>query len=202
MWFITWMPNERARFAMDKHWTSNPLFKTQLGRNYELHHCQLNSDKLYSRIGLYEDIYQLISVHPEILEFHKPAFSISKFLFDEGNLPEPLFDSCPGTKTEWAFDYTGKIYSCTATVGKEGEELGTFYPELRLNEEIIEEWETRDILSIKECRNCNLSLACGGGCASVAKNQTGKLHSPDCRPIKELLELGIATYFRDELEAD
>ena len=191
-----------ARFAIDKKWTSNPLFKTQLGRNYELHHCQMNSDKLYTRIGLYEDIYQLIHAHPEILEFHKPAFSISKFLFEEGNLPDPLFDSCPGTKTEWAFDYSGKIYSCTATVGKEGEELGTFYPDVRLNEERIEEWESRDILAIEKCRTCNLSLVCGGGCASVAKNQTGKLHSPDCRPVKELLELGIATYFREELDAD
>lgn len=184
-----------SNFAIEKAWTLNPLFKTQLGRNYELHHCQSEESKLYSRIAMYEDIYELMKKHPYIAEFHKPAFSISKFLFEQGMLPDPLFDSCPGTKTEWAFDYTGKIYSCTATVGKQGEELGTYFPKVELKDNIIEEWESRDVFSIEECHNCTLRLACGGGCASVAKNKSGTVHSPDCRPIKELLELGVAHYF-------
>jgi uncharacterized protein len=184
-----------ARFAIDSGWTKSPLFKTQLGRNYELHHCQSASSRLYSRIEMYRDIYNLLKEYPFIAEFHKPAFSVSKFLFEEGKLPEPLFDACPGTKTEWAFDFTGKIYSCTATVGKAGEELGTFYPTQKLDEEKILEWQNRDVLSIEKCNTCNLQLACGGGCGSVAKNASGKINSPDCRPIKELLELGMAHYF-------
>jgi len=184
-----------ARFAIDRGWTKSIFFKTQLGRNYELHHCQSASSLLYSRIEMYNDIYHLLKKHKFIEEFHKPAFSVSKFLFEQGELPEPLFDSCPGTKTEWAFDYSGKIYSCTATVGKPGEELGTFYPSVSVDESQVCDWQNRDVLSIAKCRNCELQLACGGGCASVAKNATGSLNSPDCRPIKELLELGIAHYF-------
>ncbi|MBN2348669.1 MAG: radical SAM protein [Bacteroidales bacterium] len=184
-----------ARFAIKKGWTKNPLFKTQLGRNYELHHCQLNHNKLFTRIELYNTLYTLLLDNPEILEFHKPAYSISKFLFENGELPEPLFDSCPGTKTEWAFDFTGNIYSCTATVGKEGESLGTFFPEIIKKDDLIDEWENRDVVSIKACNNCPVQLACGGGCASVAKNREGNIQAPDCRPIKELLELGIGYYF-------
>ena len=186
-----------ARFTIEKKWTASPFFKTQIGRNYELHHCQSDSVRLYNRIDLYKDIYHLIKKYPEILEFHKPAFSVSRFLFEEGKLPDPLFDSCPGTKTEWAFDYTGKIYSCTATVGKAGEELGTFYPKVSLDEERISEWESRDVLAIPECKDCNLQLACGGGCGSVAKNISGKVCAPDCRPVKELMELGISAYFKE-----
>ncbi|MBN2484818.1 MAG: radical SAM protein [Bacteroidales bacterium] len=188
---------ELARFAIDRGWTKSGHFKTQLGRNYELHHCQSASSRLYSRIEMYSDIFSLLKEHPFIEEFHKPAFSVSKFLFEEGKLPDPLFDSCPGAKTEWAFDYTGKIYSCTATVGKQYEELGTFYPLVELDEEQVCDWQSRDILTIAECRNCALQLACGGGCASVAKNATGSINTPDCRPVKELLELGIAHYFAD-----
>lgn len=184
-----------AHFAIEKKWTENPLFKTQIGRNYELHHCQLKNNILYSRLGLYEDIYEMIKKDPAIMDFHRPAFSVSKFLFDEGELPDPLFDSCPGTKTEWAFDYTGKIYACTATVGKAGEELGTFYPERNLNEQAVDEWEGRDVLAISACKQCNLRLACGGGCAAVAKNTHGEILQPDCRPVKELISLGIASYF-------
>ncbi len=193
------IPNlpELARFAIDKGWTASPIFKTQLGRNYELHECQANQQKLYSRLELYQDVYAQLKEFPYISEFHKPAFSISKFLFEQGELPAPLFDACTGTKTEWAFDFTGNIYACTATVGKDGESLGTFYPEVRKYAEAVEEWQDRDILSILKCKNCNLSLICGGGCASMAKNYNGALHSHDCRPVTELLELGIAHYFNE-----
>ena len=184
-----------AQFAISKGWTKSPFFKTQLGRNYELHHCQTNNQRLYSRIDMYKDVYELLKKHPEIFEFYKPSFSISKFLWEQGELPDPLFDSCPGTKTEWAFDYTGSVYSCTATVGKTEERLGTFYPNNTLDSDTITEWQNRDVLSIDACKTCNVQLACGGGCAAVSKNTHGAICTPDCRPIKELLELGMATYF-------
>ena len=183
-----------AKFAKEKGWTKSPYFKTQIGRNYELHHCQSSPDKLFSRISLYEHLYELVQENPEILEFYKPAFSISKFLWESNELPDPLFDSCPACKTEWAFDYKGNIYSCTATVGKKDELLGTFYPKVKLNHELVNEWARRDVTEIFECTSCNFQLACGGGCASISKNKTGQVCSPDCRPIKELLELGFAQY--------
>jgi uncharacterized protein len=185
---------EMAQFAIDKGWTRNGFFKTQLGRNYELHHCQATSEKLFSRISLYETIYEQVKEHPYILEFYKPAYSISKFLAENGELPDPLYDACPACKTEWAFDYTGHIFSCTATVGKEDESLGTFYPEVSRKEELISAWENRDVTSIPECSSCSMRLACGGGCGSVAKNRTGSVCSTDCRPVKELLELGFSAY--------
>jgi uncharacterized protein len=186
-----------ANYAIEKGWTASPFFKTQIGRNYELHHCQKTAQKLYTRLDLYIDLYAQIRKHPQILKFHKPAFSVSKFLFENGELPEPLFDSCPACKTEWAFDYSGNIYPCTATVGKKGEELGSYYPSESLNADLVCNWEERDVLAIAECKNCALQLACGGGCGSVAKNQEGNVLKPDCRPIKELLELGIALYNQD-----
>jgi uncharacterized protein len=185
-----------ARFAIDRGWTAAPGFSTQLGRNYELHECQANSDRLYSRIGMYAELYRMIKEHPEILEFHRPSFSVSRALYESGEIPSPLFDACPGATTEWAFDYTGKIYACTATVGKKGEELGTFFPERVLDQDKIDSLADRDVLSIKECHDCNLSLLCGGGCAAVARNRHGSIQGPDCRPVKELLELGLSAYFK------
>lgn len=184
-----------ARFAVDRGWTEHPLFKTQLGRNYELHHCHSKSQKLYSRLDLYKDLYRLIRQHPEISDFHTPAFSITKFLFDNGSLPPPLFDACPGCKSEWALDYTGTIYPCTATVGRTGEELGSFYPEVRLDHHKISAWKNRDVTTIEACHHCSVQLACGGGCGSLAKNSNGHLLTPDCRPVKELIGLGSAFYF-------
>lgn len=190
---------ELATFAIEKGWTANPLFKTQIGRNYELHHCQSTPDQLFTRISLFRKIFELTESFPHILEFYKPSYSVAKYLSEHGSLPDPLFDACPACKSEWAFDYTGRIYSCTATVGKEEEALGTFFPTVTKNEEMIHQWASRDVTSIEACRNCSVQLACGGGCGSVAKNKNGSILSPDCRPVKELLELGFKAYFGEEL---
>lgn len=189
---------ELATFAIEKGWTSHPKFKTQIGRNYELHHCQSTPDQLFTRLSLFKKIFDLTEQHPHILEFYKPSYSVAKYLSEHGELPDPLFDACPACKSEWAFDYTGRIYSCTATVGKEEEALGTFYPEVTKNEKLIQQWASRDVTSIEECRNCPVQLACGGGCGSVAKNKNGSILSPDCRPVKELLEIGFKAYFQEE----
>ncbi len=188
-----------AKFAIDKGWVSSPFFKTQVGRNYELHHCQSTPDKLFDRISLFEKIYAITRQHPEVAEFYKPAYSVAKFISENGELPDPLFDACPACKTEWAFDYTGQIYSCTATVGKSDESLGSFYPDVSLKSDLVEQWERRDITSIPECKECSVQLACGGGCGSVAKNRTGRICSTDCRPVKELLELGFSAYIENEV---
>jgi uncharacterized protein len=185
---------ELARYAIARGWTKHPHFKTQLGRNYELHYCQSGQQKLYSRLELYQDLYRLIRQHPELLTFHKPAFSVSGFLFENGSLPPPLFDACPACKAEWALDYTGKIFGCTATVGKPGEELGIFSPVVSLDGKAVKSWQHRDITTIDACRHCQLQLACGGGCGSLAKNMHGTLLSPDCRPIKELIGLGSGLF--------
>lgn len=187
---------EMADLAIEKGWTTSGLFKTQLGRNYELHHCQTDRSRLFDRVSMWEAVYDMTLKYPQILQFHKPAFSISKFISENGQLPDPLFDACPAAKNEWAFDYTGAIYTCTATVGKPGEELGTYWPEVKLDEELIEVWEERDVLSIPGCKDCTVSLACGGGCGSIAKNShDGDVLTPDCRPIQELMELGLSFYF-------
>ena len=183
-----------SRFAIDRGWTASPLFKTQIGRNYELHFCNSTPEKLFDRATLYQHLYDLLKRHPYVAEFYKPAFSIAKYISEHEALPMALFDSCPACKTEWAFDFTGTIYSCTATVGNKGDELGTFYPEITKNETAIDSWQSRDITTIEKCKTCDVALACGGGCASVAKNKFGHPNNPDCRPVKELLSLGAAYY--------
>lgn len=190
-----------AHFAIDRGWTDLPNFKTQVGRNYELHHCQTQNARLYTRLSLWEDMYALIDADPEILRFYRPAYSVSRFLFDEGQLPEPLFDACPATKTEWAFDATGAIYACTANVGKAGEELGTFYPTRALRDDEVSVWSRRSVATMEGCAGCSQQLACGGGCGAVSKSWKGAIGAPDCRPVKELLGLGCALYGQRELAA-
>jgi uncharacterized protein len=85
-------------------------------------------------------------------------------------------------------------------VGKRGESVGRIFPVNEREDGLIERWSKRDVTTISECRECSLQLLCGGGCAAVASNRTGSVSAPDCRPVKELMEMGISFYFEKETD--
>jgi hypothetical protein len=73
--------SDLARFAIDKGWTKSRYFKTQIGRNYELHHCQSSPDKLFDRISLYERIFDMTkesSAYSGILQTGIFSFKVSR----------------------------------------------------------------------------------------------------------------------------
>jgi uncharacterized protein len=118
-----------------------------------------------------------------------------RFLYENGELPPPLFDACPAGKKEWAFDVRGNIYGCTASVGVDKYKLGSFVNlEEEPNTEQIRQWRTRDVLTMSACSSCAVSLSCGGGCGVLANNYNGSIHAQNCRPVKELVGMGAAFY--------
>ena len=75
-------------------------------------------------------------------------------------------------------------------------QLGNYFEkDTPLNQEKVLEWQTRDVLTMEECKDCSVSLSCGGGCATIAANENnGKIHSTNCRPVKELVGIGLEYY--------
>jgi len=175
-------------------------FKTQLGRNYELYSCDRQPGRLLERVGFWQEIAALGRKFPEIWDFHQPELAGIRQLATTGELPLPGFDTCPAGKKEWVYDYLGHIYGCTATAGREEYRLGSFYPTQEIDPDQLLPWQERSILTIPKCRECKVSLLCGGGCGVIAaqKNQ-GNVLSPDCRPVEEWWQLGTDIY-RSQLE--
>jgi len=185
-----------ANFCKERGWLNYPsdYFETSIGRNYELHTCQPNSS-LFTRAQMWQEYVKLASQYPVLKEFHKPQFHGIRTLFETSQLPEPAFDTCPAGKKEWAFDASGGIYACTASVGIEKYKLGSYLdPTSIVDQESIEKLKNRDVLSMEECKSCAVSLSCGGGCAIVACNKTDNLLAPDCRPVADLVSLGLEYY--------
>lgn len=189
-----------AEFLDKKGWLDLPpeLFKTQIGRNYELFDCYAKPQHLMTQVELWGEFASLSKVYPVLAKFHRPDFKGIRHLVDTGELYMASFDTCPACKTEWVFDLYGNIYGCTASCGHKEYLLGTFWPEVNLNSEVINTWQKRDVKSIPKCINCKYDVICGGGCGVVAANQNGgNILSHDCRPIQELMEIGINHYIDD-----
>ena len=190
-----------AELLESQGWLDLPpeLFKTQIGRNYELIDCNHDKDILLSRVGLWTEIVNLMEQYPVLKKFHKPQFYGIKYLVENGEMAFPTFDTCPACKSELVFDLYGDVYGCTASCGREKYKLGTVYPKIDIDEEKISQWTSRDITSIPECKDCSDALACGGGCGVVAAEKNGNIKSADCRPIIELWNLGV-NFYQEELD--
>lgn len=189
-----------AEFLDKKGWLDLPteLFKTQIGRNYELFECYAKPQHLMTQVELWGEYASLSKTYPVLAKFHRPDFKGIRHLVETGEMYMASFDTCPACKTEWVFDLYGDIYGCTASCGRDEYLLGTFWPEVNLNAEAISTWQKRDVTSIPKCRDCTYDVICGGGCGVVAANQNnGNILSPDCRPIPELIEIGINHYIDD-----
>jgi len=189
-----------AQFLDEKGWLDLPpqLFKTQIGRNYELFECYAKPQHLLSQAELWQKFSKMSQQYPILKKFHRPEFKGIRQLVDTGEMYMASFDTCPAAKTEWVFDLNGDIYGCTASCGREEYKLGTFFPEITLQNKEIEQWQARNVNNIEECKDCRYNVVCGGGCGVISANRQGRILSPDCRPIQELLETGVQ-YYQQEI---
>jgi uncharacterized protein len=190
-----------AALAEQRGWLDRPesAFKTQIGRNYELFGCasRQGREQLFDRLELWSSYIALAEQYPVLRRFHQPRLHGMRHLAETGESPVANFDGCPATKKEWAFGPDGGVYGCTATVGHAAHRLGTFAPTITRDERAVDAWRTRNVFSIPECQSCASAPVCGGGCGAVAFQRTGKVHAPDCRPVKDLLGLGARFYGLD-----
>lgn len=190
-----------AEFIDSKGWLELPAtkFKTQIGRNYELFECYSRPKHLMSQVELWGEFAELSKQYPVLAKFHRPDFKGIRHVIETGEMPMATFDTCPAGKTEWVFDLNGDIFGCTASCGREEYRLGKFWPDVQLDQEAIGTWQKRDVRSISKCQDCTYNVICGGGCGVVAANRNeGEILSPDCRPVQEMLELGV-NYYSSEL---
>jgi uncharacterized protein len=187
-----------ARLAEEHGWLDLPeaRFKTQVGRNYELFGCASRQRRgaLFDRVELWAEWARLADAEPVLRRFHRPRFHGARHLAERGEFPVPSFDACPAAKKEWAFAPDGGLYGCTATVGNPRYRLGTFHPEVRLDEAAIAPWRARSTATIAACAVCAAAPMCGGGCGALADAEGKGIGGPDCRPVAQLLGLGARYY--------
>jgi len=168
--------------------------KTSLGRNYELINDYMKPDDLFSLDEMIREYVKLMAIHPLLRKLHLPSFFGISQLVTKGEMYMPSYDTCPAGKSEYVFDASGNIFGCTASCGRKGYEIGTYYPSISWNEGELKQWQERSILTIPECQDCAVGVVCGGGCGVISKDRTGKVKAPNCKPIKEVMQEGVHFY--------
>jgi uncharacterized protein len=101
----------------------------------------------------------------------------------------PLFTYCEANGLRYfGFGPDGMIYPCGQTIGQKDLAIGAFYPEFQLQERCCQDWQTRSVLTIPECKECSIATLCGGGCAYGAYKRTSSILNPNCQSCGAVLE--------------
>lgn len=93
------------------------------------------------------------------------------------------------------FDPYGDLYTCWELVGKANNKIGTYYPEIKYNDEIVEQWNARYVANLPDCLNCKYALFCGGGCAAQAINSTDNINNSFCDGFQLMFHDAVKNYF-------
>jgi uncharacterized protein len=196
---IEYLPN-LANFILGKGWVDQgvelALYAVDAAGGEHETCSNLPGPEMLSRVfDLYnsEETVRIFSLEHRTVRFFEN-------LLDYQRLPFPQIHFCGATAgNKYSFDLFGKVFPCCCMNACELDEFdrGEFYPELRLNDEVMDIWRRRNVLNLPRCRSCPEALLCGGGCTRLAlMSGEGLVDGVFCPPsIREEIQTVLNSYY-------
>ncbi|HEY3374684.1 MAG TPA: radical SAM protein [Candidatus Aquicultor sp.] len=189
-------------FMVERKWPENDLFTCNLSPVQD-HACTGAYPHTMPEDKLVEQIFSIVKGQQGLEETYKlnmfRALRHIRAVIEEGRPKLPLPYYCEANNLEnMVFGPDGYIYACTECIGREAFAIGKFIPVLEMNAKTSAMWGNRTILTIDECRACDIALLCGGGCAYSALMVNGDINKPVCNRIRETI-FAYLDYVRDDL---
>lgn len=185
---------ELADFMIGKEWCEKTNFRSHLGLVYP-YGCK---DYLFcaSETKVLERILTIRRRFPQTKVLGLAPWTMVNLVTNIIRFKEPTsprFAYCGANTMTYCFDLHGKVYACLDGVGRDEFVVGKFVPRLEIDEAAMKKWR-RTYLDIPKCKNCDVSLLCGGGCNFHALLSGRTLDDPICPDPKGLLK-AILQYF-------
>ncbi|PYG88020.1 uncharacterized protein LY28_01730 [Ruminiclostridium sufflavum DSM 19573] len=177
---------DMAEFVIKKGWNKVPIFRYYVSpirwvespesktmREHELIKEFIDEDEKSG--GLVSKVFSLGALRV----LHNVVNLLEE---DKNSLSRPLaFYHCEGLRQQqYIFGTDGNIYRCLVSIGHEDKSFGTYDNKVIFDEERMKKWNDRNVLKIPDCKNCNVSLICGGGCAYESEEKNGSVLKRVC----------------------
>ncbi len=191
---IDYLP-ELYKYVSKKNWLGHPDFKI-LPALVTDHSTLDYDDIIIPEEKLLEKLIILYDNHPEledVLSFYafKPVRHILELLEGSPNV-SPKFYNCESNILEMnIFGPDGYIYACGESIGKPEYAIGRFSPGLEFYPDREKLWTSRNIMSMKKCKECKFAPLCGGGCAFSSMLIYDNNSTPVCERYQEVLDTFI-----------
>ncbi|MFB3883489.1 MAG: radical SAM protein [Armatimonadota bacterium] len=144
---------------------------------------------------LVEPVLSLWQQRPELrkmVQFH--LFRVLHHLISvtepgEGARALPRFHYCEADRGDvLTFGPDSLVYVCPESAGNARYAVGTYFPRFSLRANRLRLWRGRSVLTLPECRRCNIATFCGGGCAYSALRQCGRTMRGMCGRAPEIVQ--------------
>jgi len=193
---------ELYRIIIKNGWDKNLSFIANLSPVLD-HTFKSTYRYLLPEDELVTSVFEMFRHNPGIENvFHLNMFRALNHLrktLSEGRPGPPRLYYCEANNLESIiFGPDGYIYACTECMGKEDLAIGKFRPALEMQDEAVKLWSNRNVLTLQKCRQCDIALLCGGGCAYSALAVNGDINEPVCDRARETL-FAFLDYLRSEL---
>lgn len=135
-------------------------------------------------------------------QFIRPECQGVRHIADHGMGPPPKF-ICSAGRGAYALDSYGGIHTCIGGMGEKEARVGSYYQEAKgkdseilWEQENLDAWNNKNVLTIEKCTTCDVKFACGSGCARMAFPRMSA-SDPACEPVEDVMQIGFDYYFDD-----
>jgi uncharacterized protein len=151
-------------------------------------------------------VTDLIEAHPQLAMIDRPDDTIkgqARRIFRDASSAAPDFREsfCSAHTRMYIFDVFADIYACWEKTGDPSIRIGHLEEDgtVALNMTVNNLWKSRTVASNPVCRRCRYAFYCGGGCAVLAANKTGKFHANFCDGFAQRFRSSVAAAYLDHV---
>jgi uncharacterized protein len=185
---------ELAEIVDSKGWLDLPddKFKIQLAENAGL--CspkrEAGNDNYMRPIEILESLYKEAQRNSSMKKFFRPFCMGIRVLHVSGMPPHPRFGACSAGTLQLCFGPDGYVYPCMVHLGFPEHSIGTYFPEVEIKENGLQEYQVQPAHHVKECNECALKYVCGGRCVPSVQ----AMNTPPCPDVKKIMQFGFDYY--------
>jgi len=181
---------ELARFVRKKGWCKSENFFAYASPITD--HGNLGGyDTPKDEADLLMSVLQVAEKHPHVRDVfdirHFRGLNYVERMLLKKDPRYPVIHRCEAVLGMYIFDPLGDVHSCLEAVGDSSLRIGTYDPELNIEEKAEARWSQRHVLNMEECSNCKIRFICAGGCTMDSIN-----HGDSARCMPFLREMDIA----------
>ena len=184
---------ELIEFIKARKWTESQYFFCDIAPVTD--HC--SGDGIDGIMAEHEIVKRMAELFPEWKEgksfFKLAMFKVLRHVNQAVFSPDrPMFNCstsfCEANSLQfYVFAPDGYVYACPESMGDHQLAIGKFDDKLSLDEKKMKLWDNRNVFRIPKCRDCNIAMFCGGGCAYAALKMNNNIDEPVCNNAENIL---------------
>lgn len=186
---------EFLEFVKTQDWHLHPNFR--MGLSPVTNYTGLGGDGLLAPYQVEDRVRSIVpeplfkevrvALNGDFSRLNKPVADVLGESLIEGRFIPSLYYCEAAGALFYCFTPDGLVYPCNQILGDSKWAIGSYDPELKLDPEMVELWQGRNVTNMSGCMECSIAFLCSGGCPVRASLTSGSPMDSYCGTSKKEL---------------